>query len=110
MSQYLQNSPVPDKVSLQAEHSLTQGEGDLDGDSDEGGEPGPHVLHHQHEADHEAADAAHPGQHPHQAVPELAPSAAAKGSEIYSVRLFPFSFLRAVYVLFTRKSRIGKLS
>ena len=81
MGQNLQNSPVPDKVSLQAEHSLTQGEGDLDGDSDEGGEPGPHVLHHQHEADHEAADAAHPGQDPHQAVAELAPSTAAKGSD-----------------------------
>ena len=85
MGQYLQNSPVPDKVSLQAEHSLTQGEGDLDGDSDEGSEPGPHVLDHQHEADHEAADAAHPGDEPQEAEAMMTPVSASKGSEARNI-------------------------
>ena len=81
VGQNLKSPPVSDKVGLQAQHSLTDGEGDLNGDSDQGGEPRPHVLHHQHEADHEAADAAHPRQDAHQAVTVGAPPTSAKGSE-----------------------------
>ena len=81
MGQYLKSPPVADKVGLQAQHSLTDGEGNLDGDSDQRSEPGAHVLHHQHEADHEAADASHPRQDPRQPVPVCAPSTAAERSE-----------------------------
>ena len=81
VGQYLKSPPVADKVGLQAQHSLTDGEGNLDGDSDQRSEPGAHVLHHQHEADHEASDASHPRQYPGHPVPVRAPSTTAERSE-----------------------------
>ena len=81
MGQNLKSPPVADKVGLQAQHSLTDGEGNLDGDSDQRREPRAHVLHHQHEADHEAPDASHPRQDPGHTVPVRAPSTATERSE-----------------------------
>ena len=81
VGQNLKSPPVADKVGLQAQHSLTDGEGNLDGDSDQRSEPGAHVLHHKHEADHEASDASHPRQYPGHPVPVRAPSTTAECSE-----------------------------
>ena len=59
---HLEGPPVPDVVGLQAQEHLTQGEGDLDGDPDEGCVPGSHIFNGEDEGDHERPDAAHARQ------------------------------------------------
>ena len=80
MSDDLKDSPVSEYESFNAEDGLAQGEGDLDGDTEESSELEADVLHHEDEGDHEAADAAHPGDEPQQPEPIGAPGASAESS------------------------------
>ena len=76
----LQDSPVSEDEGFDPQDRLAQGEGDLDGDSEESGELEADMLHHQDEGDHEAADAAHPSDEPQQSEPIGAPGASAESS------------------------------
>ena len=80
MRDNLQDSPVSENVGFNAQHSLTKGEGDLDGDTEERRQLEADVLHHEDEGDHEAADAAHPSDEPQQSEPIGAPWASAESS------------------------------
>ena len=80
MRDNLQDSPVSEDEGFKPQHSLSQGERDLNGDPEESGQFEADMLHHEYEGDHEAADTSHPGDEPQQSKPIGAPGTPAESS------------------------------